>query len=73
MDYLLVAKILQIIFAFVLIGLVLMQSKGTGLASSFGGTAQYRSRRGMEKVVHLGTLIVGISFVANSLTILFLG
>jgi len=60
--------IIQIIVCLILIGLILLQAKGTGLGSTFGGQSQaYNSKRGVEKVVFYSTIITGIIFVIISL------
>ena len=59
---------IQIIVCLILIGLILLQVKGTGLGSTFGGQSQaYHSKRGVEKVVFYSTIITGIIFVIISL------
>ncbi|MCX6816354.1 MAG: preprotein translocase subunit SecG [Candidatus Beckwithbacteria bacterium] len=60
--------ILQIIISLLLIGLILLQAKGTGLSSTFGGQSQaYHSKRGMEKTVFLTTIVLAVAFVIVSL------
>jgi protein translocase SecG subunit len=59
---------IQIIVCLILISLILLQAKGTGLGSTFGGQSQaYHSKRGVEKVVFYSTIITGIIFVIISL------
>lgn len=58
--------IITIILSVILIGLVLLQAKGTGLGRAFGSTA-YHSRRGMEKLVFRSTIVVSVLFVAVSI------
>jgi peptide/nickel transport system substrate-binding protein len=43
--------IIQIILSLMLIGLILIQVKGSGLGSAFGNIGAYSTRRGVEKVV----------------------
>jgi len=58
----------QIIVSLILISLILLQAKGTGLGTTFGGQSQaYHSKRGVEKVVFYSTVIAGIVFVIISL------
>lgn len=55
--------ILQIVIASSLIILILLQAKGTGLSSTFGGGQQvYRSRRGIEKIILYATITLIILF-----------
>lgn len=58
----------QIIVAVALIASILLQARGTGLSSTFGGdSAVYRSRRGIEKSLFRFTVLLGILFVLFSL------
>ena len=58
----------QIIVSLILISLILLQAKGSGLGSTFGGQSQaYHSKRGVEKVVFYSTIAAGIIFVIISL------
>jgi len=60
--------ILQIIIAIALTAIILLQAKGTGLGSTFGGQSQmYHSKRGVEKVVFYATIILATLFVIISL------
>ena len=66
-------QIIQIVIAIAVVVLVLIQSKGGGFASGIGNSISfYRSRRGLEKVVFIITIILGISLVANSLILVLL-
>ncbi|HAZ29878.1 TPA: preprotein translocase subunit SecG [candidate division WWE3 bacterium] len=63
--------ILQIIIALILIALVMIQSKASGLSSSVAGSfGLYRSRRGVEKAVFILTILSGTAFVASSLLLI---
>ena len=58
----------QIIVSIALIASILLQARGTGLSSTFGGdSAVYRSRRGVEKSLFRFTIILGVLFVLFSL------
>jgi preprotein translocase subunit SecG len=55
--------IVQISLSVVLILLILMQSKGSGLSGVFGGEGNvYRTKRGAEKIIHVATIVVVILF-----------
>lgn len=64
--------VIQIIIAISLIIVILMQAKGTGLGSSFGGASQvYRSRRGMEKMIlYLTIALVFLFFIVSVLQVI---
>jgi len=60
--------ILQIIIAVILTAVILLQAKGTGLGSTFGGQNQmYHSKRGVEKIIFSLTIILTVIFVLISL------
>lgn len=54
-----------ILISSLLIGLTLMQAKGTGFGAALGGQdASFRTRRGMERNLHRLTIAVAVVFVA---------
>lgn len=61
---------------FVSIGLIvsiLAQAKGAGLGSAFGGnSAGYRSKRGVEKLLYRGTMVLAALFLLSSIVNLLL-
>jgi len=60
--------IIQIVLSLALMGLVLIQTKGTGLGSAFGGEMGfYRTRRGFEKLLFKATVVVASLFVLLSI------
>lgn len=63
-----ILSVLQIIISGLLIGLILMQSKGVGLGRAWGGGGDfYKSRRGVEKVIFNFTVVVAMLFLASSI------
>ncbi len=57
-----------IIVSVVLIALVLLQAKGTGLGSIFGGEGGiYQTRRGLERTLFNATIAFAILFLTISL------
>jgi len=59
---------IQLAVSVFLIAVILIQQKGTGLGSSFGGTGQiYRSKRGLEKGLFTTTIVLGALFVITAL------
>lgn len=53
------------LLAFLLIVGVLLQQRGTGLGSTFGGSAVgYSTKRGAEKVIFQATIVIAILFLA---------
>jgi preprotein translocase subunit SecG len=58
----------QILVSAVLVGLVLMQTRGTGMAAGYSAdTSIYRTRRGVEKTIYQLTIIVGAVFIVVSI------
>jgi preprotein translocase subunit SecG len=58
----------QIVVSIALTVAILMQARGVGLSSTFGGdSAVYRSRRGVEKRLWQFTIVLGALFVIFSL------
>jgi protein translocase SecG subunit len=74
--YLLMKNILliaQITISIVLIFAILLQTKGTGLGSTFGQSQEtFRTKRGMEKILHSGTIILIILFLILSLSLVLI-
>jgi preprotein translocase subunit SecG len=69
----LAVKILQIVVSVILVLLVLIQGKGGGLSSTFGGSfTMYRSKRGAEKVIFVFTIFLAIVLIVNSLMLISL-
>lgn len=63
-----VFAVLQIVVSIVLIAVVLMQSRGSGFGGAFGTQgAMFRTRRGIEKYLFRGTIVLAAIFVAISL------
>lgn len=61
-------QIIQIILSITIITLVLLQVKGGGLGSIFGGDGGvYRTRRGIEKKIYQSTIALSIIFFVIAL------
>lgn len=59
---------LELLVGIGLVVTILMQAKGSGLSAVFGGEGgMYRSRRGVEKLLHRGTILLAIAFMALAL------
>jgi protein translocase SecG subunit len=59
----------QIIISILLALAILMQNKGMGLSSTFGGGSDsgfYSSKRGVEKLLSQITIVLAFLFVANA-------
>lgn len=59
--------IISMALAAVLTVLVLLQNKGAGLSGVFGGdSAVFSQRRGVEKTLHIVTIIIAVAFLASA-------
>jgi len=69
----LLITIIQLILAVLLIAAILLQQRGTGLSGAFGGeNSVYSTRRGIEKMLFSGTIIVAVLFFGISVARLLL-
>jgi protein translocase SecG subunit len=67
--------IAQIIVAVLLIILILLQERSSGLSGIMGGGGEagsYQTRRGLEKIIFYGTIVLAVLFIALSLLKLIL-
>jgi len=61
-------NIIQFVLAILLIAAILLQQKGTGLSGVFGGSSNiYSTKRGIDKILHLSTIIIALAFFSISL------
>ena len=60
--------IIQIIISVLLVTAILLQQRGTGLSASFGGEGNvYRTKRGFEKILFYGTIILAAAFFLSAI------
>ena len=68
-----VLTIVQIILSVVIISFILLQSQGSGLGATWGGGGEtYHTRRGVEKVIFIATIVGVVLFIATSIALLML-
>lgn len=66
--------LVQIILAVLLVTTILLQARGTGLGSAWGGTStSYHSKRGIEKLLFLVTVFTAALFLLVSLVNILIG
>jgi preprotein translocase subunit SecG len=64
----------QLISSGLLILFILLQAKGSGLGSAFGGEGNiYRTKRGLEKGLFIITIITAVIFASSSFLSIILG
>ena len=57
----------QIVICVTLIAVVLLQTRNSGLGSTFGSDSIYKTRRGLDKTLHQLTIILAVVFAILSL------
>lgn len=60
--------VVQVVLAVLLIGGILLQQRGAGLGGAFGDTSSttFYTRRGAEKFIFQGTILVAVLFAASA-------
>jgi protein translocase SecG subunit len=75
MSFASILPYIQIVLSVLLVGGVLLQQSEAGMGGAFGGgdgfSSGTHSKRGAEKIIFIGTIIVAILFAAASFIILF--
>lgn len=60
--------IIQIATSVLLVSAILLQQRGTGLSATFGGEGNvYRTKRGLEKIIFIATIVLSIIFFVTAL------
>lgn len=64
----------EIVVSVILIVLILLQERSSGLSGVFGGggDSSYQTRRGLEKGVYYATIVFGVIFAAIAIANLLL-
>lgn len=69
-------RVIQIILSIAVIIFILLQARGAGLGSVFGGSSSgtvFKTRRGVERLIFNITVVLVILFAAVSLVSTFIG
>ena len=65
--------LIQVFIAILLIVTILIQARGAGLGEAWGGSSEFfTSRRGMQKIIFLATIVLAILFLLSSIGSLIL-
>jgi len=68
-----IINITQIIVSLLLIIGILMQQRGGGLSTVFGGDGSvYRTRRGVEKIIFIATIVLAVLFFLTAFLNIYL-
>ena len=67
-------NIIQFIISIVLIGLILIQERSSGIGGLFGAEnfAPYQTRRGLEKIIFFLTIAIAVLFASTALINIFI-
>lgn len=58
----------QVLISILLIIAILLQQRGTGLSAAFGGDGNiYRTKRGLEKIIFIATIVLSALFFGVAL------
>lgn len=64
--------IFQIVVSILLIITILVQEKGVGLSAAFGGGGEfYRSKRGVDRILFIFTVVLSVLFIITSVAFIF--
>ncbi len=67
-----ILTIAQVVISVLLVVVILLQEKGVGLGSSFGGGGEfYRSKRGIDKFLFAATVVLSVLFIGSAMAHLF--
>lgn len=67
-----VILVIHILFAIGVVALILLQSSKGGLGGGMGAGEIYRSKRGAERIVFMGTIVLAtLFFVTSIISLLF--
>ena len=73
MNFSLILQFLNILVMVVLIIVIALQNKSSGLSNVFGGAGNIvQTRRGFEKWLFYATIVLGIIFLAINIGFLFI-
>lgn len=73
MNWKIIINIVQIVASALLIVAILLQARGTGLGAAFGGEGMiFSTKRGIEKILHIISIILAVVFLSLSLILIFL-
>ena len=68
-----ILNIAQIVSGVILIVVILLQTRGAGLGTVFGGEGNiYRTKRGAEKVLFISTIVLSVIFLGIALVNIFI-
>ncbi len=68
-----IISVAQIVISALLVTAILLQQRGAGLSQAFGGSGgSYYTKRGLEKILFISTIVLSIIFVSSTFIVLFI-
>jgi protein translocase SecG subunit len=68
-----ILTVIQLIISVLLISAILMQQRGSGLSSAFGGGGEsYHTKRGFEKILFISTIVLASLFLISTFVALII-
>jgi preprotein translocase subunit SecG len=68
-----IIPIVQIGISILLVAAILLQQRGGGLSAAFGGeSSSYHTKRGLEKILFIATIVLSILFVSSTFIVLLI-
>lgn len=66
-----IISVVQIVIAILLTAAILLQQRGAGLSEAFGGSGgSYHTKRGLEKILFISTIVLSVLFVSSTFIVL---
>lgn len=66
-------QIVQLIISILLVAVILLQNRGTNLSGIFGGSSNvFQTKRGVEKVLFIMTIVLAVLFFGLAIARLFI-
>ena len=63
----LLLSLTQMLLSVLLVTTILLQQRGTGLGGAFGGAGDvFRTKRGIEKGLHIATIVLSVLFFVTA-------
>lgn len=60
-------NVFLIVISILLTGAILLQQRGSGLSASFGGDgSSYHTKRGLEKILFIATIVLSVLFIGGA-------
>ncbi len=74
MSIIAIISVVQIAICLLLVAAILLQQRGAGLSEAFGGSGggSYHTKRGIERILFISTIVLTIIFILSAFVVLFI-